>query len=436
MAITLGTITKITDNTLNDSLPAVIDGNRVTFAQVSGAERRIAIWNNGGIVFVDSNANNFLSSTIDANVTGEIIWTRQFVVGDNDVYRYNGSNVIRVDFSGADSSNPSIAKPGTYVYQLGANNITINDTLLGERTIPGTVPDSDGNKVVYLNAGGQVAVYDIVANTTQVVTSSASVKSDPHIYGNRLVWTELNGAGGTSEIMTASLTGGIPQIQQITNNNNADQNPDIYNNLIVWQRFNGSDFDILAYDASDGSMQEVTLGRLGNATDPSVGKDGIAWVENDGDNEIFFARTTTGTGFDPLTGLTLDQGRELAGLYTVWFGRVPDRGGWQFWKDNFTQGRATMPQIAELFSMSAEAHAIYDFLPGDVGLDPNAAKADMVNKFYNNLFNRAPDLGGFNFWLGHLNNNNEFFSDDLSLMMIQSAAPSDLARIDANIQLI
>lgn len=439
MAITLGPITKITDNTFDDRLPAVIDGNRIVFGQINGGNRNIALFNNGGIVFIDQNPNNFLVSDIDTYINGEIIWTRQFGVGDNDVYRYNGTNVLQVDFNAADSSHPSIAKPGTYVYQLGPNLIKVQDSVLGNRDINGREPDADGNKVVYIDASGQIAVTDFAANSTQTITTSATIKNDPHIFGDRIVWTENNGAGGTTEIMTANLGGAFPQVQQITTNNSNDRNPDIHGNLIVWERvITPSESDIFVYDAGDGSIQNVTASRTGNATDPSIGNGGIAWVENDGDNEIFFASATSngGGGYDPLTGLTQQQGRELAGLYKTWFGRVPDRGGWEFWKNLFTQGVLNMAQIAEGFANSAEAHGFYDYLPGDVGPNPNAAKADMINRFYLQLFDRPAEIGGFTFWSNILNQNNEYFSDDLSLAMIRSASPGDLARIDANILLI
>jgi hypothetical protein len=139
---------------------------------------------------------------------------------------------------------------------------------------------------------------------------------------------------------------------------------------------------------------------------------------------------------DPLTGMSLTEGRQLGGLYTTWFGRVPDKAGWEFWRNIVVNDLLTMPQIAEQFSMSAEAHAIYDYLPGDVGPDVDAAQRAMVTMFYENLFNRMPDTAGFNFWLNELQANNEFYSDELSLNMIGGASPDDLARIDANIALI
>jgi hypothetical protein len=214
--------------------------------------------------------------------------------------------------------------------------------------------------------------------------------------------------------------------------------------------------DVFVYDRVSKQIERVSVaedGTQGNKDSPTPIGGAIA-ISADGryvafdshadnlvprdTNEVqdVFVRERDLMACDPLTGLSLMEGRQLGGLYTTWFGRVPDKAGWEFWRNIVVNDQLTMPQVAEQFSMSTEAHALYDYLPGDVGPDIDAAQRAMVTMFYENLFNRMPDTAGFNFWLDELKANNEFYADELSLNMIGGASPDDLARIDANIALI
>jgi hypothetical protein len=82
----------------------------------------------------------------------------------------------------------------------------------------------------------------------------------------------------------------------------------------------------------------------------------------------------------------------VARLYFAYFLRIPDYGGLQFW---IQQYRAGMPlaTISQNFATSAEFTGRYGSL----------SNAQFVTQVYQNVLGRAPDAGGLAFWLGQLN---------------------------------
>ena len=79
-------------------------------------------------------------------------------------------------------------------------------------------------------------------------------------------------------------------------------------------------------------------------------------------------------------------------IYQAAFNRTPDQSGLGFWIKVMDQG-ASLTGVAEGFMQSAEFSQMYG---------PRPSNAVLVNKFYENVLHRAPDQGGFEFWLGLL----------------------------------
>jgi hypothetical protein len=92
-------------------------------------------------------------------------------------------------------------------------------------------------------------------------------------------------------------------------------------------------------------------------------------------------------------------GRDAAGfvtdLYRTFFNRDPDGGGLAFW---VAQLEAGMPREVVLasFMFSAEFAAFTESIFGDTAA---RAEVDMVMDFYRGLLARAPEAGGFDFWV-------------------------------------
>lgn len=94
---------------------------------------------------------------------------------------------------------------------------------------------------------------------------------------------------------------------------------------------------------------------------------------------------------------TQEQIKAISGLYVAYFNRAADPEGLQFWIDQLDGGR-DFATISQDFATSAEATEIYPFLatPDLVSSSPAA----FVTSIFANLFGRAPDQAGLDFWVG------------------------------------
>ncbi|NNF53828.1 MAG: DUF4214 domain-containing protein [Acidimicrobiales bacterium] len=83
--------------------------------------------------------------------------------------------------------------------------------------------------------------------------------------------------------------------------------------------------------------------------------------------------------------------RSIARLYLAFFDRAPDRKGFDYWAGTLAQG-ASLNDVAAVFAGSAEFKAAYGELND----------AEFIALVYNNVLLRSPDLNGFRFWIGRL----------------------------------
>lgn len=90
---------------------------------------------------------------------------------------------------------------------------------------------------------------------------------------------------------------------------------------------------------------------------------------------------------------TSTQINSLTALYVGYFNRAPDPAGLQFWIDELDGGR-DYNTIAADFAASPEATALYPYLTSPDVSSP----AVFITSIYQNLFNRAPDAAGLEFW--------------------------------------
>jgi hypothetical protein len=79
-------------------------------------------------------------------------------------------------------------------------------------------------------------------------------------------------------------------------------------------------------------------------------------------------------------------------LYQAAFDRKPDVSGLDYWYHQMNSG-VTLQQVASGFINSAEFKALYG---------SNPSNAEFVTLLYDNVLHRAPDTGGFNFWMNEL----------------------------------
>lgn len=98
----------------------------------------------------------------------------------------------------------------------------------------------------------------------------------------------------------------------------------------------------------------------------------------------------------------------IAVLYVGYFDRAPDPTGLGFWVEELENaiaagrpGAEVLVDIANSFAPQDEARAEYALLASPQIAD-DAARRDFVSSVYANLFNRAPDQDGLEFWVGQL----------------------------------
>ena len=82
--------------------------------------------------------------------------------------------------------------------------------------------------------------------------------------------------------------------------------------------------------------------------------------------------------------------KQIAQLYIGYFNRAPDREGHDYWVARFNDGMSLV-DIAESFFVQPEAVAIY----GGLGRGP------LIDMIYANLFRRAPDAAGKDYWMNN-----------------------------------
>jgi hypothetical protein len=108
---------------------------------------------------------------------------------------------------------------------------------------------------------------------------------------------------------------------------------------------------------------------------------------------------------DTLDFLALGAEEQIAAAYTAFFGRAPDAPGFAFWLDEYDRHEASRgvrdlwTAIASSFGVSQEAKDLYAFLERVDQAGDTEIRAFLA-EVYDNLFNRAPDAAGLDYWVG------------------------------------
>lgn len=90
---------------------------------------------------------------------------------------------------------------------------------------------------------------------------------------------------------------------------------------------------------------------------------------------------------------TVDYVNEVQKLYVAYFGRPADPAGLAFWGNQLQNNPNGYQEMSAAFSVSPEYRGIY------AGLGNRA----LVNEVYDNLFGRAAETAGLNYWEDALN---------------------------------
>lgn len=125
-----------------------------------------------------------------------------------------------------------------------------------------------------------------------------------------------------------------------------------------------------------------------------------------------------------LTAASISQENLVAvqKLYIGLYGRPADQSGLNFWAGKIQSGEFNASQVAQQFSNSTEFKNIYN----------GKNSQQVVDRLYQNLFNRAPDANGRQFWSNALSSGqvNIYQMADL---MTRNISGSDKANFDKKI---
>ena len=91
--------------------------------------------------------------------------------------------------------------------------------------------------------------------------------------------------------------------------------------------------------------------------------------------------------------MATDYVTEVQKLYVAYFSRPADPAGLTYWANVLQASPSGWQQMSAQFSTSAEYKAVY------AGMDNRAIVAEV----YDNLFGRAPEAAGLDYWVGELN---------------------------------
>jgi hypothetical protein len=156
----------------------------------------------------------------------------------------------------------------------------------------------------------------------------------------------------------------------------------------------GSGIDTVVYTGNRANFT-IQANAAGFTVTDKVGAQGIDTLVNV--ERLHFADTA----------VALDIGGNAGQAYRIYqaaFNRAPDAVGLGFWISAMDHG-SSLAQVADGFVQSAEFTQLY-------GANPSST--DIVGHLYQNILHRAPDQGGFDFWVHTLDSGGVSLADLLA----------------------
>jgi len=292
--------------------------------------------------------------------------------------------------------------------------------IVGHRTGSSSVP------VAYINDGaGKFSVTDIPTNGLDIgqVIQWADLDQDGivELVGFRSTSTDTTGTSSTNQFNVFKLSGSAltPSITSTTKIGTELDDvlvgtaaKDVLTGKGGDDTVNGAQgVDTAVYVGLRSSYDlQTTIGRVKiSALKGSEGTDTLFDVER-----LKFADKTIALDINGNAGQTYR-------VYKAAFNRTPDNGGLKYWIEMMDGGKK-LSEVASGFIASNEFKSLY-------GANPTSDQ--FVAKLYNNVLGRTPDAGGFNYWVGMLNNKQ---IDMTSTLVNFSESPENQAGVIGVIQ--
>ena len=156
---------------------------------------------------------------------------------------------------------------------------------------------------------------------------------------------------------------------------------------IATQTISGKSYDYTYKNLGDSQYQFKE--KSADSYDPLTGITDLEFIDKTIDIDVDIEGV-----FDQVTGLNTDSGKMFR-LYNAAFARFPDADGLKYWIGNFSSGIDDERAVSSSFLASAEFKERY----GD-----NITHETYVQNLYLNVLNRELDQGGYDYWVGNLNN--------------------------------
>jgi len=109
---------------------------------------------------------------------------------------------------------------------------------------------------------------------------------------------------------------------------------------------------------------------------------------------------------------------QIQNLYIAYFGRPADPVGLAFWTGQVNAANGNLSVAIAGFSASTESAALY----------AGVSLADKVAAIYNNLFSRAPESAGLNYWVSKISSG-EISDAQAAYQILSAAGPGDATAI-------
>lgn len=268
----------------------------------------------------------------------------------------------------------SIANGATGVALHPKLTLTFNETIQA-----GTGPTLTDDHGVTVTAPGDEALFSVSGNTLQL---------NPHVllhpgttYTLALPQDSVLDVAGNRYAGPASYHTSFTTVKPAQTGSTGN---DLFVGSATGNHIDGgAGIDTVFYDDSQGPL-DISL-RQGQATVSLQGADTgdtLAGIER-----LLFP--------DHALALDIDgHGGQAYRMYQAAFNRAPDLGGLGYWIKAMDDG-VSLEQVARSFLASKEFEHLYGAGPND---------HDFVTSLYNNVLHRAPDPGGFAYWIDALHN--------------------------------
>lgn len=357
----------------------------------------------GGIVRVSSdsagNAANNNSDNATLSYDGRYVvfssTATNLVVGDTngvrDVFRKDmlTGTTVRVSTSAdgqqglGESSNATVSADGRYVIFESKSDFTAGD---GDGRTDIFVKDLSSGALTRLSSGGDANHYNYLSSLALAGGTLEAVFADYQFVSGgtadaRNVLHSKIGLGFGSTV-AETLTGGAGA-DAIFANQGSDVLTGLGGNDVI---DGGGGVDTAMYSTARADFT-ISRNAAGTATITDTtgvhGVDTLANVER-----LHFANADVALDINGAAG-------QAYRLYQATFDRAPDLQGLGYWIKQMDAGLA-LSSMSLNFLTTPEGIALYGSGPSN---------ADVLTKFYANTLHRAPDAGGYAYWLNILDNN-------------------------------